>query len=451
MRQPQGRPDGDVDCETPTVKGRVWLMKVRRASPLVLMATILAASLAWLALAAEGATLTDIEQNWAKGAIHRLVENGVVNGYPDRTFRPDRDVTRGEFAKMMVAAFDLAPGSGHPFRDVTGGWAAPYAAALEQSGIIQGFPDKTFRPKLPITHAEAVQMIVRALGAANVKGFPSSEATPTFKDIPRPHWAFSAAELAAQLGILPPYNVTRLVPDEPATRAETAYMIDAAQSLTVVRGTVSQVQTDPARIEVEKSNGGTTPVTVPKAPTDAAGRSVGRAPVFLRNTILTDVGQVKVGDGIYALIDKHGQPRLVDVRGEITQDDVVQKVAGYTRGLLTPQVLKAIIAGNWSVVGNGLKGTLYNEMLKLGATPLEAESIMRQDWASMKGLARERLAGALGAYLGISNDLSSALLNQDWPTAKELAQTEAVEELLNLFLFSGGAGQNVSPAGAATS
>lgn len=50
----------------------------------------------------------DLKQNhWAHEAVMKMVEHGIINGYKDGSFKPQMQVTRGEFAKMMVLALDL--------------------------------------------------------------------------------------------------------------------------------------------------------------------------------------------------------------------------------------------------------------------------------------------------------------------------------------------------------
>ena len=61
---------------------------------------------------AQAAELRDIENSWAKGAIEELVAQDIISGYPDGTFKPDRQVTRAEFAKILTLALDWEAGRG---------------------------------------------------------------------------------------------------------------------------------------------------------------------------------------------------------------------------------------------------------------------------------------------------------------------------------------------------
>ena len=101
-------------------------------------------------------------------AVRLLTELGVISGYDDGTFKPDNNVTRAEFAAMMVRAlgFQVAGTSAvTAFSDVPATyWASTYIKYASELGIIYGYNDGTFRPKNNITNDEAIAMLVRTLG-----------------------------------------------------------------------------------------------------------------------------------------------------------------------------------------------------------------------------------------------------------------------------------------------
>ncbi|NLU51221.1 MAG: hypothetical protein GXX09_12650, partial [Syntrophomonadaceae bacterium] len=59
--------------------------------------------------------LKDIAGHWAEAKIKQLVASGAIGGYPDGSFKPDKQITRAEFATVLVKAFNLAPQSGKVF------------------------------------------------------------------------------------------------------------------------------------------------------------------------------------------------------------------------------------------------------------------------------------------------------------------------------------------------
>ena len=111
-------------------------------------------------------TFTDVEGDYEK-AIEMLVALGIVDGYEDGTYRPERVVTRAEMAKLMVVALgysDLVTGSKSNFSDTQGHWADAYIALAAGKGIVIGDGDGRFRPDSTVSYDEAITMLVRGLG-----------------------------------------------------------------------------------------------------------------------------------------------------------------------------------------------------------------------------------------------------------------------------------------------
>ena len=112
---------------------------------------------------------TDVPyESWFNNAISTLSNMGIVSGYPDGSFRPDAPITRAELTKIAVGFFQYADqyftylGN---FTDVTGNeWFASFVAAASALGLIEGYPDGSFRPDAAITRAETCTIINRTLG-----------------------------------------------------------------------------------------------------------------------------------------------------------------------------------------------------------------------------------------------------------------------------------------------
>lgn len=108
----------------------------------------------------------DLNTNaWYIQYVNFASNKGIINGYPDGSFRPDISITRGEFATMLANFLGIVKTqASSPYTDVYGHWAAGYITALSQRGIISGYSDGTFRPDRMITRAEAVTMMNGAIG-----------------------------------------------------------------------------------------------------------------------------------------------------------------------------------------------------------------------------------------------------------------------------------------------
>lgn len=112
------------------------------------------------------ATPADVVGEDYEEAVEVLMALGVVNGYPDGTYKPERVVTRAEMAKLLVEALgygQLAGGTA-PYSDTAGHWAAGSIGLASGIGLVQGYPDGTFKPDATVSFDEAVTMILRALG-----------------------------------------------------------------------------------------------------------------------------------------------------------------------------------------------------------------------------------------------------------------------------------------------
>lgn len=86
---------------------------------------------------------------------------GIVNGYEDGSFKPDRHITRAEFTKVIAELLGLSPESRSEFADVQGHWAESAIPAMQQVGIINGYSDGSFRPDQQITRAEIVAILAQ--------------------------------------------------------------------------------------------------------------------------------------------------------------------------------------------------------------------------------------------------------------------------------------------------
>lgn len=112
----------------------------------------------------------DTKEHWANNFISIAASHEIVSGYEDNTFRPDNLITREEMAVMVAKAIKLrldSEESKFMDSDVLSSWARPYVSTVVNHGIIQGYPNKTFQPQKNATRAEAVTIIVRALELDN--------------------------------------------------------------------------------------------------------------------------------------------------------------------------------------------------------------------------------------------------------------------------------------------
>ena len=109
-------------------------------------------------------SFTDVAADaWYNNAISTMTNAGILDGYEDGSFHPNGYITRAEFATIAVRFFDLSYQGEDLFPDIDGHWAQEYINQAADAGIIEGYPDGTFGPQKQITRAEAVTMVNRTL------------------------------------------------------------------------------------------------------------------------------------------------------------------------------------------------------------------------------------------------------------------------------------------------
>ncbi len=132
-----------------------------------------------------GAELTDVKGTVYEEAVDALVSAGVVDGYPDGTFRPEAPVSREEAAKLVALATaegnripaaalaEYAKAAAAAFSDVAeSDWAAGYIGAGLSAGWLNGYPDGSFGRAREVSCHEAIKMAVAALGLEGKEGTP---------------------------------------------------------------------------------------------------------------------------------------------------------------------------------------------------------------------------------------------------------------------------------------
>lgn len=100
---------------------------------------------------------------WYNNPISTMSALSIITGYPDGTFKPNKPITRAEFAAIAARFDETQSGKSATFSDVIGHWAAKEIGIAYYNDWIKGYPDGTFKPDQNITRAEAMTMINRVL------------------------------------------------------------------------------------------------------------------------------------------------------------------------------------------------------------------------------------------------------------------------------------------------
>ncbi|MEK4439294.1 polysaccharide lyase family 8 super-sandwich domain-containing protein [Paenibacillus sp. FSL K6-2862] len=178
-------------------------------------------------------TWRDINGHWAADAILTAAQSNLVKGYEDGTFRPNKKVTRAQFIVMLARALGLdrqASGSDTVFVDQASiaDWAKDSVANLANAGVLNGYEDGTFGPERWITRAEMLVLLSRAISL----GLPDQERLTEFVDGDQvPEWGANAVSAAVSSGVIRGRNGARLAPADHTSRAEAVVVLLRALEL----------------------------------------------------------------------------------------------------------------------------------------------------------------------------------------------------------------------------
>ncbi|WP_458411770.1 S-layer homology domain-containing protein [Schinkia sp. CFF1] len=192
-------------------------------------------------------------------AVNELASKGIIGGYSDGTFQPNKQVTRAEAAKIL--AYDLGLTSKQAISNFTDvnerDWFFQPVTALAASRGIGGYEDDTFKPNKTITRAEMASLLVKAYGLEE----NSTTAIP-FTDVPVDSWYRGAVEVLYANNVTSGKGaVNRFAPNDPVTRGEIAVFIQRASQVKAGESPQEQVSTGTAVEEVTVDGiviGGTT-------------------------------------------------------------------------------------------------------------------------------------------------------------------------------------------------
>ena len=165
------------------------------------------------------ASFPDLEARhaWAVPAIDYMMSKGIVNGYEDDTFRPDRTVTRVEFIKMLNMTFGLTATAAIPYTDVPADqWYAPYVKQAVAQGYLLNY-GSLLNPNGALSRQEAAALLVRYLNPDESLKASST----TFTDYSSVKAAYrDYVLLAAGIGLINGYEDDTFKPDKTLNRAE---------------------------------------------------------------------------------------------------------------------------------------------------------------------------------------------------------------------------------------
>ncbi|MBQ7055293.1 MAG: S-layer homology domain-containing protein, partial [Oscillospiraceae bacterium] len=164
---------------------------------------------------------------WAADSINSLADDGIVKGTTYNTYSPANNITRADYALLLVRAFGMTSDDTANFADVldTDYFAAELAIA-RNTGIVNGIGDNKYAPRNTITRQDMMVIIYRALEKlgklGNTDATIDASAYPDYADVA--DYAKDAVNYLIANGLVNGKN-GRIAPTDYTTRAEVAVLI----------------------------------------------------------------------------------------------------------------------------------------------------------------------------------------------------------------------------------
>lgn len=167
---------------------------------------------------------SDIDGHWASKQMQYLIDEGLMKGYEDGSYKPDGKVTRAEFTSFLVRSLKLEEAAQISFHDVDPShWYYTNVAKAVHSGLVAGDDKGNFNPNKNISREEMASMLKRTLQYLHIEG---KDMTFVFSDSDKiSDWAVKDVNYVLSLGIMAGQPNNKFAPRDNATRGEAATVL----------------------------------------------------------------------------------------------------------------------------------------------------------------------------------------------------------------------------------
>lgn len=373
---------------------------------------------------ASAAEPVDISNHWAQDYILNLVDNDVMDTYSDGTFKPDQNISRGEFAVSLARQLSLLPDNNTRLKDLAGYPEYNLINALIRDGIITGYPDETFRPDVPITRAEMVTIMIKALGVTDDQVLINLEQYQPFEDISNDYWASDYIKIAERLQLVKGTDENHFSPKKNTSRAEAAKCLSKMANLSAGKGYLTDVYPTSQKVSINFLDGQREIYNY----TDDT--------LVARNNRNISLEEILETDKVFVIADHNDNVKYVKAYGMVTQEDLATEISNITKGVINTDEVEEISKGNLDFLKPKVRTAVEDQLINQGLSVGEVEAIMSTDWEQLESLSRDRLSEAIAIQTGLPLDITRSLLSGDWEKIKSYAQIEVVQRLVQEVLNS---------------
>ncbi|MFW5981997.1 MAG: S-layer homology domain-containing protein [Halanaerobiaceae bacterium] len=370
-------------------------------------------------------TAIDITNHWAQDYILNLLSNDIMTTYDDGSFKPDQAITRGEFSVALSKQLNLVSNHNTFFDDLASYPEFEKINALVEKEIINGYPDKTFRPEQTISRAEMVAVIIRSLGVVDNDTRINLNSNESFNDIPDNHWALDDLKIAKELKLVNGEQNGDFKPGETLSRAEAAKVLSQLSKLRSETGYITDVYPSSNKVSVNSLNGSR---NVYNFNDDAL---VGR------NNRFVELDDILSTDKVFIITDNSGELKYVKAYGMVTEEDLATEISTMSQGFFEANEVMELSEGNFDLLQPKLQTSIREQLAVQGLSSEEINAIMSTDWDKLEGLSKDRISEAISIETGLPLDITRGLINGDWEKVGSYAQIELIQRLINGALGSG--------------
>ncbi|MDD4583644.1 MAG: S-layer homology domain-containing protein [Eubacteriales bacterium] len=177
-------------------------------------------------LVIQNSSFGDTEGKWYKDIVKEMADRQVIRGIGNNVFAGDREITRAEFAAIMIRALGLPAKGMSAFSDVAAdSWYNQTVAAATQYGIVSGKGDNRFDPLAKITREEAMQIVFNASKLIPINGVREAVDSKAYSDYnAKSQWSTEAVDFNLNNGLIVGSN-GKINPKANITRGEAATVI----------------------------------------------------------------------------------------------------------------------------------------------------------------------------------------------------------------------------------
>lgn len=362
----------------------------------------------------------DISNHWAQDYILSMLNNEIMELYPDGSFKPEQAISRGEFTLALAKQMNVIPDRNPQFTDLEDYPEADLINALAKMEIIGGYPDKTFRPEKSITRAETISILIKSLGITDNASTIDLSDTLTFKDLPAGHWALKQIGIAEKLDLIEKGEYFN--PDKAVSRAEAAKLISRFAGLASSTGYITDIYPTSRKVSVNHLNG------------ERKVYDFSEDTLVGRNNRLVPLEEILKTDKVFFITDTDNNLKYIKAYGLVTEEDLAVEISSLTGGIFASEEIKELSTGNYDLLIPKLQTTAREQLQSQGLSKEEIDALINTDWDELEELGKTRLAEAIAIQTGLSLDITRSLLNGDWEKVKTYGQIELIQRVVQAIL-----------------